>query len=63
MILPAPIDLVAPVLVANIGEEAHVAVRILVRGRGVDHAGAVNHHVAGFVIGHEPADDEAFALV
>jgi hypothetical protein len=52
MILPAQVDLVAPALVADAGGEAHVVVRILVRGRGVDHAGA---DVAGFVIGDKPA--------
>ncbi len=43
MILPTPIDLVALALVADVGGEAHAAVRILVRGRGVNHVGAVNN--------------------
>ncbi len=59
MILPAPIDLVAPALVADVGGETHAAVRILIRGRGVNHVSAVNHHVAGFVISDEPARVEA----
>jgi hypothetical protein len=48
MILPANIDLVAPAFVAEVGGEAHADVRILVRGRGVNHVGAVNNHVTGF---------------
>ena len=42
MIPPAPIDRVAPALAADVGGEAHAAVRILVRGRGMNHVGAVN---------------------
>ena len=59
MILPAQINLVALALVADVGGEAHAAARILVRGRGVNHVGAVNHHVTSFVIGDEPARVEA----
>ncbi len=62
MILPAPIDLVAPALVADVGGEAHATVQILVRGRGVNHVDAVNHHITGFVIGDEPARVETLGL-
>ncbi len=62
MILPAPIDLVAPALVADVGGEAHAAVRILVRGGGVNRAGTVNHHIAGFVIGDKPAHVETLGV-
>lgn len=55
MILPAPIDLVASALAASAGGEAHATARIWVRGYSVNHGGAANHHVAGFVIGDEPA--------
>jgi hypothetical protein len=48
MILPAPIDLVTPALVADVGREAHAAARILVRRRGVNQVGAVNHHITGY---------------
>ncbi len=48
IILPTPIALVAPALVADAGGEAHAAVRILVRSRGLNHVGAVNCHVTGF---------------
>ncbi len=43
-----------PALIADVGGKAHAAVRILVRGRGVNQVGAVNHHVARFVIGDKP---------
>jgi hypothetical protein len=56
MILPACIDLIWPALVADAGGETHAAVRILVRGHGVNHVGAVNHHA----IGEEAARVEAF---
>jgi hypothetical protein len=58
MILPAPIDPVRPALVANAGGEALATAQILVRGRGVNHVDAVNHHVTGFAIGDEPVPVE-----
>lgn len=63
MILPAHVNLVAQALVADVRGETHATVRILVRGRGVNHVGAVKHHVASFVIGEEQVRDKAFGVV
>src|SRR4029079_6783854 len=63
VVAPSGIDLVIDVLIADIRRQSDPVRGALVRGRGVDHVRAVQHDIAGLVVGDQPARIEALCHV